>query len=200
MLAFELQMRGIMNRPWLAHRYVIALGMLLLAACGQYSTQLAPDVITVTAVSPNLGSVVGGTSVTITGVNFIDVTSVTIGGSALRSRTVVSPTQITGATPAATSLGAADVVVTSSSHGNGTCSGCFSYEPISVLAQPLAAGAFHTCGITSAGAAFGWGDNYYGQLGNGSNRSSATPVAVSGGLSFLAITAGGDHTCGLTTC
>ncbi|HEV8398320.1 MAG TPA: hypothetical protein VGQ18_00630, partial [Gemmatimonadales bacterium] len=39
----------------------------------------------------------------------------------------VSSTQITGTTPAASSPGAKDVVVTSSSQGSGTCSGCFGY-------------------------------------------------------------------------
>ncbi|HEV8382306.1 MAG TPA: IPT/TIG domain-containing protein, partial [Gemmatimonadales bacterium] len=83
--------------------------------------------LTVTAVSPASSSLAGGTSVTITGSNFINVTSVTIGGNELGSRTVVSSTQITGTTPAASSPGAKDVVVTSSSQGSGTCSGCFGY-------------------------------------------------------------------------
>src|SRR2546427_9167840 len=83
---------------------------------------------TVTAVSPATGLLAGGTSVTITGTNFVGVTSVTIGGNELVSRTVVSPAKITGTTPAATGPGATDVVVTSSSHGWGGCSGWFRYE------------------------------------------------------------------------
>jgi len=102
--------------------------------------------ITVTTVSPASGPLTGETSVTITGTNFVNVTSVTIGGSALGSRTVVSPTQISGTTTAATSQGAKDVVVTSSSYGSGTCSGCFSYNPavnvtaVSPSSGPLAGG------------------------------------------------------------
>src|SRR5439155_972080 len=87
-----------------------------------------PPEITVTAVDPGTGPLAGGTSVTITGTNFVNVTSVTIGGNALGSRTVLSAAEITGTTPTATSPGAKDVVVTSSSHGSGTCTGCFSYE------------------------------------------------------------------------
>src|SRR5207247_8089948 len=64
----------------------------------------------------------------ITGTNFISVTSVTIGGNALGSRTVLTAADIICTTPTATSAGAKDVVVTSSSHGSGTCTGCFSYE------------------------------------------------------------------------
>ena len=155
--------------------------------------------VTVTAVSPPSGRVAGGTSVTITGTNFVNVTSVTIGGNELGSRTMVSPTQITGTTPAATSPGRKDVVVTSSSQGSSTCSGCFGYESGNVVAAAIAAGAYHICGLTSAGAAYCWGYNGEGQFGDGSTTNSPTPVAVAGGLSFSALGAGSDHTCALTT-
>jgi len=58
----------------------------------------------------------------------------------------------------------------------------------------------HACGIATNGAAYCWGSNRSGQLGNGNiGDSSAIPVAVIGGLSFTKISAGGRHTCGLTT-
>jgi alpha-tubulin suppressor-like RCC1 family protein len=40
------------------------------------------------------------------------------------------------------------------------------------------------CGVTTAGAAYCWGQNTYGALGNGTTTNSLTPVAVSGRLSF----------------
>ncbi len=64
----------------------------------------------------------------------------------------------------------------------------------------LAAGDSHTCGVTSAGAAYCWGSNEFGQLGNGTTSypGIASPVPVLGGLRFTTLAAGPAHTCGLT--
>jgi alpha-tubulin suppressor-like RCC1 family protein len=62
----------------------------------------------------------------------------------------------------------------------------------------LNAGLFHSCGITSAGEAYCWGQNLFGALGNGTNVDSNLPVSVSGGLAFVSVSAGGEHSCGLT--
>jgi alpha-tubulin suppressor-like RCC1 family protein len=42
----------------------------------------------------------------------------------------------------------------------------------------LKAGEFSACGVTPAGVAYCWGDNEYGQLGDGTTASSAVPVKV----------------------
>jgi alpha-tubulin suppressor-like RCC1 family protein len=57
----------------------------------------------------------------------------------------------------------------------------------------------HTCALTSAGVAYCWGANTYGELGNASLRISKVPVAVSGGLTFATIGTGGDFNCGQTS-
>ena len=57
----------------------------------------------------------------------------------------------------------------------------------------------HTCALTSAGQAYCWGFNGYGELGNGTTVDSPIPVAVFGGRTFQSISVGGVHTCGLTT-
>ena len=63
----------------------------------------------------------------------------------------------------------------------------------------VSADGSHTCGLTTGGAAYCWGDNFQGQLGNGSTTSSGTPVPVAGGLTFAAVSVGNSFTCGLTT-
>jgi len=65
----------------------------------------------------------------------------------------------------------------------------------------LEAGGNHNCGLTSGRAAYCWGHNSGGQLGNGTSgwaTSGPTPVRVSGGLKFNEISAGSGHTCGVT--
>ena len=56
----------------------------------------------------------------------------------------------------------------------------------------------HACALVASGAAWCWGSNRKGQLGNGTTVNSAAPVPVSGGLTFTALTTGSAHTCGLT--
>src|SRR2546430_1193794 len=63
----------------------------------------------------------------------------------------------------------------------------------------VSAGLSHSCGVTTRGAAFCWGYNYWGGLGDGTTTHRATPVPVSGGLSLSAVSAGSLHTCGVTT-
>jgi len=58
----------------------------------------------------------------------------------------------------------------------------------------------HTCGITLDGKAYCWGYNGWGALGSGSNATqSPTPMPVAGNIAFRSISAGSDHTCGVST-
>jgi alpha-tubulin suppressor-like RCC1 family protein len=63
----------------------------------------------------------------------------------------------------------------------------------------VSAGQAYSCGVTIDGAAYCWGNNAYGQLGNGSTNPSTTPVPVDGGLVFASLSVGWGFTCGLTT-
>ena len=62
----------------------------------------------------------------------------------------------------------------------------------------LSVGDSHACMSLSDGTARCFGSNYNGQLGNGTNVDSDSPVSVSLALDpFLKIAAGGAHTCGI---
>jgi len=60
-------------------------------------------------------------------------------------------------------------------------------------------GSFFTCGLTASGAAYCWGENNSGQLGDGTTSNSLSPQAVIGGLKFVSISVGYYHTCGITS-
>jgi alpha-tubulin suppressor-like RCC1 family protein len=73
----------------------------------------------------------------------------------------------------------------------------------------------HTCGVTAGGAAYCWGSNYFGELGTGTTAGpeycyvpqgpgawpyscALSPASVAGGLSFVAVSTGYHHSCGVT--
>jgi alpha-tubulin suppressor-like RCC1 family protein len=61
----------------------------------------------------------------------------------------------------------------------------------------LTAGSLHACALDADGAAFCWGRNREGQLGDGRTESSSVPVRVATLPPAQTITAGGYHTCAL---
>jgi alpha-tubulin suppressor-like RCC1 family protein/WD40 repeat protein len=73
--------------------------------------------------------------------------------------------------------------------------------PIDIGLQRVDAGGNHTCGVTTGGQAYCWGDNDDGQLGDGQLYpvDSFVPTPVVGGLIFSSMSAGGHHTCGVVT-
>lgn len=87
--------------------------------------------------------------------------------------------------------------------GMGTISGN-QLTPVTVMtslnnpltnAVAIAAGGGHTCALLANGPVRCWGQNTFGQLGDGTNITRLFPVAVSGFTNAIAIATHNQHTC-----
>jgi len=65
----------------------------------------------------------------------------------------------------------------------------------------VTAGSHHTCAETTAGKAYCWGNNTWGQLGIGATTGASrlTPGLVGSGRTFSWVQAGPQHTCGVSS-
>jgi len=78
-------------------------------------------------------------------------------------------------------------------------------EPVAVAGLgnaviEVAAGSYHTCAVTSGGALHCWGNNNYGQVGDGTKINQDRPIAVAGLVDVVInVAAGVHHTCALTS-
>jgi len=57
----------------------------------------------------------------------------------------------------------------------------------------IAGGRNHSLGLNYDGKVYAWGDNTYGQLGDGTNISKSSPVAVQGNRKFVEVSSSADH-------
>jgi len=111
---------------------------------GLYTYILAPAP-TVTSISPASGPKAGSTFVTITGTGFLTNPTVTIGGLACSSTTLVSATSITCRTPAA-SAGTADVRVMNEDEQSGSLVNGYAF-----IAPPVVTSISPSVGSTAGG-------------------------------------------------
>jgi alpha-tubulin suppressor-like RCC1 family protein len=66
-------------------------------------------------------------------------------------------------------------------------------------ATHVAMGRQHACALLATGSIVCWGNNDYGQLGDGSNKSSDLPVAVLDIRDAIAVKAGENYSCALAS-
>lgn len=87
--------------------------------------------------------------------------------------------------------------------GDGSTTGRLSPSVVSnpdgVTFKRIIVGDRETCALTAAGAAYCWGRNSNGQVGDGTFTDRAVPsrVLAPDDVAFLELSAGGSHTCGL---
>ncbi|QRY70412.1 putative Ig domain-containing protein (plasmid) [Ensifer sp. PDNC004] len=133
------------------------------SAADQY-TYVAPP--TVTSVTPTSGPMAGGTTVILTGTNFVGATSVTFGATVASGFTVNSATQITVTSPAHFA-GTVDIRVTTAGGTSATSAADqFTYVP-----SPTVTSVTPTNGSTAGGTSV---------VVTGTNFSGATAVTFGG--------------------
>ena len=79
----------------------------------------------------------------------------------------------------------------------GSDAGVDSYIPVQVKdlseVTAIAADGGHSLALLENGTVMAWGENKYGELGDGSTNDSDVPVRVSGLREVVAIADGADH-------
>ena len=121
-------------------------------------------------------------------------------GDGTTSSTETPVTVLTGRTLALAARDNRNCAV--SAAGTVSCwGGTFGTTPQAVAgitrAIDVGVGVDHVCVTTVEGGVQCWGNNDYGQLGNGGTESSAAPVAVTNVTNAVAVAAGNYHTCAM---
>jgi alpha-tubulin suppressor-like RCC1 family protein len=77
--------------------------------------------------------------------------------------------------------------------GYGLVAGGSWWSPVPVAGgltfQAVSSGLYHSCGLTSTGAAYCWGTSTRGEIGDGASFFSTVPQPVAGGITFGAAAA-----------
>jgi hypothetical protein len=137
---------------------------------------------TITSISPNTGSVDGGQTITITGTNLTGTSSVTFGGTAATSVTVVNSTTVTAVTPVKPA-GSVNVVLTTP-YNSVTSNNGFTYgaNPTITTISPNTGSVNGNQTITITGT------NLTGTSSVTFGGTAATSVTVSNSTTVTAVT------------
>ncbi len=175
-------------RPALA--LTLSLVSLLLAACGASSEEakladFSPATVT-SVVSP--ARVVAGQIYTYKA----DASS---GSTITWSWGDGSPSSVGSTVQKVWNLSGTQTVSLSAKAGTSTASVT---QSVVVVGDPVAAGGNHTCALQPGGSVLCWGDNSFGQMGNGTSSGNVPQaITVTGLTNAIALSAGANHTCAL---
>jgi alpha-tubulin suppressor-like RCC1 family protein/endonuclease/exonuclease/phosphatase family metal-dependent hydrolase len=64
--------------------------------------------------------------------------------------------------------------------------------------RSVSTGGWHSCAVDDAGAAYCWGHNTFGEVGDGTLTTRSSPVEVTGGSAWLQLSTAWAQTCGIT--
>ena len=148
--------------------------------------------VTEISISPQNATMSGGgtkqLTVTVTGAkgSIVDPTTVIWVTSNAQVATV-SPTGLVTASPVDASV---DITATS---GGKTATVTIAVKTF----MRMSAGFGFTCALDTQGAAYCWGRNDHGQLGNGTASDKTSPTKVSTNVRFAAISSARAHTCAI---
>ncbi len=144
-----------------------------------------PAAPTITSISPNSGSMAGGTAVTVSGTNFTPTTTLTIAGIAATNVTVVNATTLTAITPAYVSGPLVSNVVVNNGVGSATLTGGYTY----IAVAPTITAVSPTSGPMSGGTTITiTGKNFTPTTTVSVGGISATSVVVSNATTLTAVT------------
>jgi len=109
-------------------------------------------------------------------------------------------TGVLSGTPSAVNAGASYTVIGTYKNNQGQQVYTIKVGEAVLEVVQISAGGQTTCAVTTAGAAKCWGYNLYGQLGNGTNFGSYTPVQVTGlSTGVVSLAASGYHACAVVS-
>src|SRR6185295_3815829 len=146
-------------------------------------TYAAPPPPSVSSITPDTGPATGGTSVTITGSNFVAGASVRIGGTLATNVTVTNGTSLTATTPAH-AAGTVSVMVTNPDAQSGTLASAFTYTtppPPSISGvSPGSGPAVGGTAVTITGTNFAAGAtvSFGGTLATGVSVTNSTTLTA----------------------
>ena len=80
--------------------------------------------------------------------------------------------------------------------GNNTKSNTIDFK-ISVQFKEIEVGGFHILALDNDNNLWAWGDNEYGQLGDGTTTNKTSPTKIETGITFVQLSAGYAHSAGI---